>query len=146
MPSLPSAAPGSNWLGDEQSYGIRGSSGRVRVSRHLADALACGSKFLIYLVCAPNKSYAIAPWLVISIRPSINTRVSVSFLARQDAWRSVCVRVHDSLRGEILSDVSRVKSVCEKRRNESKRVYYAAIKYYEIHSFAFKKKIPSIKI
>lgn len=48
-------------------------------------------------------------------------------------------RVYDSLRGEILSDVNRVKSVCEKRQTKGKRPHYAAIKYYEIHSFARKK-------
>lgn len=41
-------------------------------------------------------------------------------LGMQDAWcrtkRSVCAPVRDSLRGEILSDVSRVKSVREKAK------------------------------
>lgn len=54
------------------------------------------------------------------------------------------VRAHmcDSLRREIVSDVSRIN---EKRRNESKRIHYSAIEHYEIQLSSIK-TIPSIKI
>lgn len=126
MPSLPSAALGSNWLGDEQSYGIHGSSGRVRVSRHLAGApaRAHGSKFLIYLVCAPNKSYAIASWLVISIRPSINTRTSVSLLCIQEAWNRMKRVVCAHMCATAWEEKSWVMSVALTRRGEMKANVY----------------------
>lgn len=54
----------------------------------------------------------------------------------------VLARVCDSLRREIVSDVSRVN---KKRWNESKCIHYSAIKHYEIQLSPIK-NIPSIKI
>lgn len=97
VPAVPSATLGSNWLGDEQSHGTRivETCSRPAASGKRARARA-SSKFLIYLVCALNKSYAVAPspfprapWTRMYVRkPSISAReVALEIGARKEKSR-----------------------------------------------------------
>lgn len=99
------------------SHMVRGSSGRVRIPRHLANGRARQQVSNLFSLRAKQELYAVVPLPPprppVAARPAANTRVCVR--ARK---RALARRASSRSRGEIANDVTRVN---EGRRNESKR-------------------------